>query len=192
MKKGPGRKEACVPKDVFPHFLSKLLEKIEVNKSENIKAGFRKCGIVPLNPEEVLLMLPDGSEEARECEVAMDSSFVAILDLLRYGDSSMLRRNRKKLHIEPGKSVSIPEDSSDEVDEPECSAQHIRPNPGGSCAASMESEGEEENENSLTGATTAVQKDHPISRNNVEEGDWVLVSFPCDSTKATSSKERDW
>ncbi|KAF5281951.1 hypothetical protein FQA39_LY00475 [Lamprigera yunnana] len=51
-------------------------------------------------------------------------------------------RNRKKLHTEPGKNVSVPEDSSDEVEEQECIVENI--SSGESSAASIETQKQED------------------------------------------------
>jgi len=53
-KTGAGRKQATVPKDVFPSLLKELTETTKERASENIKAGFEKCGIVPLNKMKVI------------------------------------------------------------------------------------------------------------------------------------------
>lgn len=185
-KKGPGRKETCVPKDVFPRLLVKLLEKIEFKNRENIKAGFRKGGIVPFNPEEVLKMLPAGIEETKEGNVAFDSSFVKILESLRYGDTRMPRRNRKKLHVEPGRSVSVPDESSGEADEPEYADDMSEED-------SASESRENQNKKSLYEITdlNSIDNTKHFTKEDMEEGDWVLVCFPCDGSKATSSKQKD-
>ncbi|KAK3872422.1 hypothetical protein Pcinc_022496 [Petrolisthes cinctipes] len=54
-----GRRTACLPKSEFPKQLSKLMEKLQKNVTKNIQSGFRKCGIHPLNAEEVLSRLPE-------------------------------------------------------------------------------------------------------------------------------------
>ncbi|KAK4315437.1 hypothetical protein Pmani_013354 [Petrolisthes manimaculis] len=59
-----GRRTACLPKSEFPKQLSKLMEKLQKNVTKNIQSGFRKCGIHPLNAEEVLSRLPE-SETAQ-------------------------------------------------------------------------------------------------------------------------------
>jgi len=53
-KKGPGQKQAIVAKDNFLQLLKQLTEKIKANADSNLIAGFRKCGLVPLNRNKVL------------------------------------------------------------------------------------------------------------------------------------------
>ena len=48
--KGPGRRQATIPKDTFPQLLSSLTDAITTNAKSNLKSGFEACGIFPLNP----------------------------------------------------------------------------------------------------------------------------------------------
>ncbi|CAI6370884.1 unnamed protein product [Macrosiphum euphorbiae] len=57
-KKGEGRDECSVPKDRFPRLLNILMKTINEKSTDNLKAGFEKCGIYPLNRDKVLNMLP--------------------------------------------------------------------------------------------------------------------------------------
>lgn len=60
-KNGPGRNEATVPKDKFPGLIKKVFERC---KSENVIAGFKKFGIVPLDRHIVLKMMPSISYDS--------------------------------------------------------------------------------------------------------------------------------
>lgn len=68
-KMGPGRNSSSVPKDKFPRLLKNLLKKKEPNSSANVRRGFRKCGIIPVNKEEALKMLPSESITSETHEV---------------------------------------------------------------------------------------------------------------------------
>jgi len=57
-KKGDGRNMCSVTKDRFPRLLNILMKKISEKCSDNLKSGFEKCGIYPLNRDKVLIMLP--------------------------------------------------------------------------------------------------------------------------------------
>ena len=60
-KKGPGRRQATIPKDTFPQLLRSLTDAITTNAKSNLKSGFEACGIFPLNPSKVTNKLPDAS-----------------------------------------------------------------------------------------------------------------------------------
>lgn len=61
-----GRKYSTLPKAEFPKLLARLMERLNKNIKHNIMVGFRKCGIFPLNAEEVLSRVPDASRPATE------------------------------------------------------------------------------------------------------------------------------
>mgnify|MGYP003623229696 CR=1 FL=1 len=56
-----GRKHATLPKPVFPELLKKLLTDTAVNLAQNIRSGFRKTRICPLNRQEAVNSLPEYS-----------------------------------------------------------------------------------------------------------------------------------
>lgn len=101
-----------MPKDRFPPLLKQLCDSL---KEENVIAGFKKCGIVPLNRNKVLDMLPSvetasndepgtstGSQKSAE---ALDSSLLELLKSYRLGDGSKQRKKRTKVSVTLGKSV---------------------------------------------------------------------------------------
>ncbi|KAJ8909599.1 hypothetical protein NQ315_003709 [Exocentrus adspersus] len=102
-----GRKAASIPKDKFPHMLKDLMMKIEDNKAANVKAGFRKSGIYPLNRHEVLSRLPQMSDEIEATEAAehVSRAVVEVLKDLRYSTTPNTQRKRKKIVVTAGKSV---------------------------------------------------------------------------------------
>ena len=55
------KERATVTKDLFPGLLRKLLERISPRQKENLKSGFRKCGIYSLDSQQVLNQLPDAA-----------------------------------------------------------------------------------------------------------------------------------
>lgn len=54
-----GSSFSTLPKDVFPRLLSKLMEKIDLKKKENLKSGFIKAGIYPINRHKLLERLAE-------------------------------------------------------------------------------------------------------------------------------------
>ena len=104
-KKGPGRKLPTIPKHTFPDLLEQLYQNIEANSEKNLKAGFKKCGIVPVNRNKLLEMIPAEPENVAETTTVLDSSLTSVLKELRYNAPTQKRR-KKKLQVPAGKSVS--------------------------------------------------------------------------------------
>jgi hypothetical protein len=98
-KKREGRKLPSLPKDVFPRLLNKLHEEILPNAKSNIKSGFRKCGIAPLNKEQVLKSLPEekcSSSAGAEASDEVTESFINLLKEMRYGSGDDGHTRKKK------------------------------------------------------------------------------------------------
>lgn len=109
-KKGSGQNACGLQKDVFPRLLLKLHTEIAANSSENLKSGFRKAGLLPLNKNEVLKMIPNTDAKNRTDETVslVRDAFVNYLNNMRYGDQEQtIRRRKKKINVEAGKSVSV-------------------------------------------------------------------------------------
>ena len=70
-------------KELFPELLNKLLVKMEVKDAENMKSGFRKSGIYPLDKNQVLARLPKSVDGAAE---AVSASFIEHLVQMRGED----------------------------------------------------------------------------------------------------------
>ncbi|KAJ8869532.1 hypothetical protein PR048_028523 [Dryococelus australis] len=49
-----GRRITTVPKTIFPHLLNDLMQELAERQITNLKAGFKACGVSPLNKNEVL------------------------------------------------------------------------------------------------------------------------------------------
>lgn len=124
-KKGPGRAEATVPKDKFPTLLKKLCDSL---KGENVIAGFKKCGLVPLNRNKVLSMLPkiideeenQNPEDIQKDTEAVDKSFQELLQSLRHDQTPKIRKKRSKVNVIPGKSIGV-EDFVEDDENPQTS-----------------------------------------------------------------------
>lgn len=100
-------------KSTFPSLLKRLIDDMGLKNTENIKAGFKACGICPFSPEAVLKKLP--SEKGNQDSPQQKTHFIsqALLEYLqkfRYDPERTpeKRQNttKKKLSILPGKSVS--------------------------------------------------------------------------------------
>lgn len=53
-----GRKCCTIPKSSFPRLLEKLNDAIMKNTVDNVKSGFRACGIIPFDSEQILPLFP--------------------------------------------------------------------------------------------------------------------------------------
>lgn len=109
-KKTEGKDECLLQKDRFPRLLKLLWVKIQEKGSENIVAGFKKCGISPLNRQRVLDMLPTENtinQTDPNIEDALSSSLKDFLKDMRPSDQTNKSRRqvRKKLNVQPGRSV---------------------------------------------------------------------------------------
>ena len=92
-----------MPKDQFARLLKKLM--LMPNQKENLIAGFRKCGITPLNITPVLERLP--SEPSESLNSSISEAFTQQLIQLRQGsDAPSRRRLKTRLDVVPGRSIS--------------------------------------------------------------------------------------
>ena len=69
------------------------------NALANLKSGFENCGLFPLNVEKPLAVLPHvptGYDNvASNSTSAMDDSLIAVLQEIRYGDTTKVKASRK-------------------------------------------------------------------------------------------------
>lgn len=114
-----GTKKTTLEKEHFPRLLKKLMTELEPNQVDNLKSGFRKCSIFPVDVEELLTNF-----KIRESYNVGDieDSFKTYLDdktknLL--GGTKTIRK--KKLQVAPGKSIS----SSDILNNHEMATMNI-------------------------------------------------------------------
>lgn len=92
----------------FPRLLSKLIDNMGMRSSSNLIAGFKACGIVPLNESTVMRKFPSTKQQAKGKE---SEAVLAYLHQFKYspGGPKKPRVTRKKITVEPGKSVSAEE-----------------------------------------------------------------------------------
>jgi len=79
-EKGKGRKAPSLPRDEFPRLLKTLVEKLDNKGADNLKAGFQKSGIYPLDKQQVLAWLPDvvATPSALNLEEAVGETFISL------------------------------------------------------------------------------------------------------------------
>ncbi|XP_046960613.1 uncharacterized protein LOC124530475 [Vanessa cardui] len=109
-KKKDGRCLGTVPKGCFPRLLKLLMEELSRNAETNLKAGFKKCGINPLNVDEILSRLPQSGQEGQDPEAhreVINESVLTFLKEMRFGSMNIREPTKKrKLNVVAGQSVA--------------------------------------------------------------------------------------
>lgn len=99
-----------VPKDEFPRLLKELIAALEPDAKNNLKSGFRKTGIFPLDKTKVLQRLPKAVLE-ESLGLMIDHVGEVFIEELnkRREEVTKIRatRRRKKLNVPPGKSIGF-------------------------------------------------------------------------------------
>lgn len=103
-------------KDMFPTLLRQTLAKVGSNQSENIKAGFRTTGLIPLDRDAVLNKIPkqDRNPNDKAAENSITETLKDLFHVSRFGNtrdgsasgSSKEIKRKKKLEVAAGQSVS--------------------------------------------------------------------------------------
>ena len=71
-------------------------------------AGFRKCGIVPLDVKQVLSRLPNEQTSQENDAAAVDRSLIEILkEPCGSNEGPKLAKKSKRIIIMPGKSIDV-------------------------------------------------------------------------------------
>ena len=168
-----GRRESSIPKSTFPKLLKKLADAIQTNQNENLKSGFKKCGVAPYNPNAVLQRLPkqpDETENQDEQNTSdiVDSSFTSFLKEMCGLDAPATRKRSKRLKVPPGRSVShhseeAQQKESNNEDGIEATDQNDNQTPGvnhhsieAQCGESIqEGDGDDDEHNPIPGPSNA-------------------------------------
>lgn len=103
-----------LPKEIFAKLLKKLMD-VMIPKFKNIvPPGFKKCGICPVNADEILSRIPPGSSDNQSPGTGISNvqlaeevgqSFIEHLQKRRGELAVKPRAQRKKLTVPPGKSI---------------------------------------------------------------------------------------
>ena len=92
-----------IPKQYFPSLLKKTLDNLET-MSENIRKGFLGTGLIPLDRNQVLKRLPKPVDENHDPN-HWTASVIDLLNDTRNACKPTVTK-KKKVSVEPGKSVS--------------------------------------------------------------------------------------
>lgn len=116
-----------VPKEGFPNLLKQAIldmdkkppkkdndESVPSAVKRNLIASFKATGIYPFDRERVLRKLPELSPSPELVDIGVRDSLTDFLKQQRYGQQSEPVRKKKRLNVEPGKSISTI------IDDPSC------------------------------------------------------------------------
>jgi len=98
-----------LPKNEFPSLLNSLPLKIKENSSDNLKAGFRKKGIWPMNKAQIMSRLPGyaGSDIESTSELVIQSFIEHLINARGVEtDADAPREKCRKVPHAAGKSLS--------------------------------------------------------------------------------------
>lgn len=176
---------ACgiLPKDKFPALLKKTL--VDLNGTsgtkirENLISGFNTTGIFPFNADKVLSKLPQVQNDALVAGEVNDA-LTNFLQSQRTTLEPSTRRRRSRLNVEPGQSVTAPQESSSsdtDVDIPDDNTIIDEDTDQSTSSSSSEDEVEEERGEKRDEST-------PFYRKELDAGKFVLVKFFSNSKKS--------
>ncbi|CAM1312261.1 Uncharacterised protein g5927 [Pycnogonum litorale] len=93
-----------IPKTVFPSLLKRLCNQVEEKKS-NLVAGFKACGLVPQDEQQVLKRLPD--ENNNTTETVQEALGEVVANMLKEHISPPAQSRKKRgPKVAPGKAVT--------------------------------------------------------------------------------------
>ena len=112
-KSSRGKKASTLSKEVFPRLLKNLQGAVylgEDNHNDNLVSGFRKCGIVPFDPEVPLERLPDSNvpdlnESSQDFSSRVSNAVIEILRDMRGVDDTTTKKKKRKIAVQPGRSI---------------------------------------------------------------------------------------
>ena len=109
-KSSQRKQSQLLSKDAFPRILKQLCDEVcpfhETN--DNLKSGFKKCGIYPLNAQPVIARLPGGLTGSQTTEESASAVSSAIINMLHsmISPPESNRRQKKRIDVAPGKGIS--------------------------------------------------------------------------------------
>lgn len=107
-KKTEGRKCTTLAKNNFPKLFSRLLDKLHAEDaaSQNLKAGFAKCGLIPVDRNRPKERLPLSTSAVNMQENA-SAVMVEMLEELRGCASEPKIARKKRCNVPAGKSITL-------------------------------------------------------------------------------------
>lgn len=180
-----GRLRKALPKDCFPSLLCEVMEEIQKSVAHNIKSGFRKCGIHPLDPLEAISRLPQEQQAAStDNAAALDSSVIDMLKEMRHGSgeaSTTAPKRKKRLAVQPGQSITTKSprtEDTEDITEDEHNLDDPQEQQATSSTAIKDPTAE-----TAPQPGTSTQRTGNQNVGEVAPADWLVVKVPFDSMK---------
>lgn len=182
-----GRLSAALPKDCFPALLTELMDKVKETIADNLRSGFKKCGIYPLDPQKAISRLPEETSQdpttpgpSTTSITALDSSVVNILKEMRHGTSPATAkpRRKKRLNVSPGLSISTIalQNETESQDEESEELQSLPQEDTAKTAAQLSTSTCAPNNEVQPSSQTAISTQNIGDK--VVPSDWVVVRVP--------------
>jgi len=176
-KKDEGKFATTLPKWVFPQLLLALMNAMP-NLSDLMKAGFAACGIYPHDSERVLNKIRKELPEGDTSREYVSEQVVEMLRSMRQQAAGPKRKRAKRLHVEPGTSVTgTVQPGGASLQDAGVSQQNIG-------APSHDSDLSDP-DGSLCQAPSSDDENESILIDNYTVGDLVLVQFPTTEGKSS-------
>jgi hypothetical protein len=96
--------------------LGRVLAKDELRNSQNVRAGFKACGIYPLDMGKVLARLPP-ERTADDVRNDIQGRLTAELERNRYGEQKKATRAKKANRLPPGTAYTVSAADQEEAGE---------------------------------------------------------------------------
>lgn len=168
------KNRGVIPKPEFPGLLKKTLDSIKDKLEDNIKSGFRGCGIIPLDSTQVLKRLPPEVVPEEECQRVWTEALTEFLKTQRGSQNTTRKTGKgKKLAVTPGKSVICEESetSSDTDNDLEESESFISSDKSSMHEQNSEDEEKHEDEND------ELEEARDLQARDLRVDDFVIAKF---------------
>lgn len=100
---GPNK---IIAKSDFPRLLKSLTMALSENGQGNLRSGFEKSGIYPLNREKVLQRIPTNENLDPAVQQNVSASIIELLETRRFSNQVEAKTRKKKVDVKPGKIIS--------------------------------------------------------------------------------------
>ncbi|KAG5900709.1 hypothetical protein JTB14_038227 [Gonioctena quinquepunctata] len=160
-----------IRKDRFPGLLKQTLVELGAKNSDNIKAGFKATGLIPIDREAVLKRIP-----SQDRPVVKIANVFEMTRNVKPGKSG----RRKKLNVAPGESISIEDLEAGKSDQTTMAVQQSKQKKivkKKSESKKYEPSDIESEDNLQMRNQDNKQNEKPVERHKFQCGEFILVNF---------------